>query len=88
MQISHEELAGRITASSFTVVDPSTADRFGTLGEAMLQVMDLEINRQAAMIAYLSDFQLLFYMVLAFLPLVLILRPAKPGIDPTPQMPD
>lgn len=88
MQVNHEELGGRITSSTFDVIDPSTADRFGVLGDAMLRMLDMEVNRQAAMIAYLSDFQLLFYMVLAFLPLVLLIRPVKPEAGPPPHLPD
>lgn len=82
MQVNHEELASRITSSSFDLIDPSTADRFGALGDAALRVLDMEINRQAAMIAYLSDFKLLFFMVLAFLPLVLLIKPATPAARP------
>jgi DHA2 family multidrug resistance protein len=88
MQVNHEELGGRITSSSFDVIDPSTADRFGVLGDAVMRVLDLEVNRQAAMIAYLSDFQLMFYMVLAFLPLVLLIKPVKPEVGPPQHLPD
>ncbi len=88
MQVSHEELGGRITSSSFEVMDPSMADRFGVVGDAVMRVLDMEVNRQAAMIAYLSDFQLLFYMILAFLPLVLLIKPVKPEVGPPPHLPD
>lgn len=87
IQIGHEELGSRITSSSFNMIDPATADRWGSLGDAALRILDLEINRQAAMIAYLSDFQLLFYIILAILPLVLLLKPVKPGL-PAPHLPD
>ena len=87
IQISHEELGSRITASSFTMIDPATADRWGSMGDAALRILDLEVNRQAAMIAYLSDFQLLLYIILAILPLVLLLKPVKPGL-PAPHLPD
>jgi DHA2 family multidrug resistance protein len=88
MQVNHEELGGRITSASFDVIDPAMADRFGVLGDTVMRVLDMEINRQAAMIAYLSDFQLLFYMVLAFLPLVLLIKPVKPEVGPPQQLPD
>ncbi|MBK6706102.1 MAG: DHA2 family efflux MFS transporter permease subunit [Sphingomonadales bacterium] len=88
MQVNHEELAARITSSSFSVIDPATADRFGVLGEAVMRMLDMEVNRQAAMIAYLSDFQLMFYMVLAFLPLVLLIKPVKPEVGPPQHLPD
>ena len=88
IQINHEELGGRITSSSFDVIDPATADRFGALGDAFLRVLDLEVNRQAAMLAYLSDFKLLFFIVLAILPLTLLVKPVAPATGPPQPMPD
>ncbi|MEQ1551887.1 DHA2 family efflux MFS transporter permease subunit [Sphingorhabdus sp.] len=88
MQINHEELAGRITSSSFDMIDPATADRFGAYGDVLLRVLDLEVNRQAAMLAYLSDFKLLFFIVLAILPLTLLVKPIAPASGPPPQLPD
>jgi len=79
MQINHEELGSHITSSSFGIIDPATADRWGGLGDVALRIIDMEINRQAAMIAYLSDFQLLFYIVLAIMPLVLLVKPVNPS---------
>jgi MFS transporter, DHA2 family, multidrug resistance protein len=77
LQTSHADLAGHITAYNMSSVDPSSADRFGTLGQVALQAMDLEVNRQAAMIAYLSDFKLMMMTVLCFMPLILFLRPGQ-----------
>ena len=77
IQVSHEDLASHITSSSSAVIDPATADRWGSLGEAAMQAMNLEVTRQSAMIAYLSDFKLMMIVVLAFMPLILILRPSK-----------
>jgi DHA2 family multidrug resistance protein len=37
-------------------------------------LLDMEINRQAATIAYLNDFKLMMWVVLAMLPMVLLLR--------------
>jgi MFS transporter, DHA2 family, multidrug resistance protein len=88
IQTSHEDLAGRITSSSFATIDPATADRWGPLGDAAMQAMNLEVTRQAAMIAYLSDFKLMMFVVLAFMPLILLLRPPKdPQVaqPPTPE---
>jgi len=49
-------------------------------------MVDLEINRQAAMIAYLNDFQLMIWILMAFMPLIFFLRPPKdmPGQLPPP----
>lgn len=78
MQISHEDLAGHITSSSMPTVDPSSADRLGSVGEAALQMINLEINRQAAMIAYLDDFKLMMFLLIAISPLIFLLKPGKP----------
>ncbi len=77
IQTNHEAIAGRVTSSSIAVVDPATADRWGQYGDTALRVMDLEVTRQAAMIAYLNDFKLMMLVVLAFMPLILVLRPPK-----------
>ncbi|MBM3568056.1 MAG: DHA2 family efflux MFS transporter permease subunit [Alphaproteobacteria bacterium] len=42
-----------------------------------LALLDLAVNRQAAMLAYLTDFQWLMAASLAAIPLVLLLRPAE-----------
>lgn len=76
IQTSHEDLAGHITAYSMSSVDPSSADRLGTAGEAGLRILDGEITRQAAMIAYLDDFTIMMFAVLICIPFVLLLRPA------------
>ncbi len=74
LQISHADMAGHITASSLSTIDASSADRFGSYGEAALRIVDLELNRQAAMIAYLDDFKMIMIVVAAFIPLVFILK--------------
>jgi DHA2 family multidrug resistance protein len=78
-QTSHADLAAHITSSSVSLIDASTADRFGVMGDAVMQMVNAEINRQAAMIAYIDDFWLMMWVTLASVPLVLLLRPPKPG---------
>ena len=84
MQTSHEDLASHVTASSMSLIDPSTADRLGALGETAMQMLNLEINRQAAMIAYLDDFKLMMILLIIVSPLVFFLKPgnAAPGQQP------
>ena len=48
--------------------------RFQQYGAAGLAVIDAEVNRQAAMIAYLNDFYLMMWLSLAAVPLVLLMR--------------
>jgi DHA2 family multidrug resistance protein len=74
LQASHSDLASHVTASMTALVDFSTIDRFQQLGTAALSAIDAEINRQAAMIAYIDNFYLLMWMSLAALPLVLAMR--------------
>ena len=49
-----------------------------------MQMVNLEINRQAAMIAYLDDFKLMMIMLIIVSPLVFLLKPGKaaPGQQP------
>jgi MFS transporter, DHA2 family, multidrug resistance protein len=60
-------------------VDPSSAERLGSLGEAALQMVNLEINRQAAMIAYLDDFKLMMILLIIISPMIFFLKPGKPA---------
>ncbi|MBA4305667.1 MAG: EmrB/QacA family drug resistance transporter [Sphingopyxis sp.] len=88
MQTSHADLAGHITASSIPTLDLSTTDRLGSLGEAGLQLINLEINRQAAMIAYLDDFKLMMFLLILMSPLIFLLKPGKPAAGQQPVMAD
>jgi DHA2 family multidrug resistance protein len=88
MQTSHEDLASHVTASSMSVVDPSTADRLRPIGEAAMQMVNLEINRQAAMIAYLDNFKLMMIMLIIVSPLVFFLKPGKAAPGQQPAMAD
>ncbi|PZQ23011.1 MAG: EmrB/QacA family drug resistance transporter [Sphingopyxis macrogoltabida] len=78
-QTSHEDLAAHVTNNSVSLIDPSTADRFGVAGDTAMAMVNAEINRQAAMIAYIDDFWFMMWVTLAAVPLVLLLRPPKPG---------
>ena len=79
IQTSHEDLAAHVTNGSVSLLDPSTADRFGIAGDTAMAMVNAEINRQAAMVAYIDDFWLMMWVTLASVPLVLLLRPPKPG---------
>ena len=79
MQTSHSDLASHVTSSSMAMIDPATADRYQVLGESALRMVDLEVNRQAAMIAYLDDFHLMMWGLILFMPLILLMKPPKAG---------
>lgn len=74
VQRSHEELGGFVTPQASAMFDPSTLDRFQQFGRAGLAMIDAEVTRQAAMIAYLNDFYLMMWLSLAAVPLVLLMR--------------
>ena len=76
LQVSHSDLAAHVTASFTSVIDVSTIDRFQSLGEAALRMIDAEVNRQAAMIAYVDDFYLMMWLSLAAAPLVIFMSKA------------
>jgi len=90
LQIAHSDLSIHVTNSFVQVVDFSTIDRFQTLGEAALRMVDAEVNRQAAMIAYINDFYLMMWMTLAVIPFTFLMRrpnlmqpgPKPPAEDP------
>jgi DHA2 family multidrug resistance protein len=77
LQVSHSDLASHVTASSLPFLDPSLVQRFGQIGDSAAAMLDLEINRQALMIAYLDDFHAMMLLTLAALPLVWLLRKPK-----------
>jgi MFS transporter, DHA2 family, multidrug resistance protein len=77
LQTSHAELAGHVTASSTQLIDATSLDRFQTYGDAVLQMIDGEVNRQAAMIAYLNDFYVMMWASLVCIPCAFLMRRAN-----------
>jgi len=77
LQLSHSDLAAHITPYSLPLADPSILERLGQYGDSAAAMLDLEINRQALMIAYLDDFHAMMLVTLAALPLVWLLRKAR-----------
>ena len=74
IQTAHEELGSNITAATGSMVDFSTIDRFQALGDTAITLMDAEVNRQAAMIAYVDDFWLMMWITLGAAPLALLMK--------------
>jgi len=74
IQTSHADLGSNITAATGSLVDVSTIDRFQALGDTAMSLIDAEVNRQAAMIAYVDDFWLMMWITLAAAPLTLLMR--------------
>lgn len=74
IQTAHADLGSNITAATGSLVDVSTIDRFQALGDTAISLIDTEVNRQAAMIAYVNDFWLMMWITLAAAPLTLLMR--------------
>jgi DHA2 family multidrug resistance protein len=81
VQVSHAEIGARIPAfGAEQSLLPAAWDPTSLAGAAALNA---EVTRQAAVIAYVNDFQLLMLLTLLALPLVYFLR-VKPGAGPMP----
>ena len=78
MQVSHQDVGSSVTSFNVPAIDPaSTAALLGDYGTAVLQMLDGEVSRQAAMIAYLDNFKMMGWLVLLIAPLAFVLK--KPG---------
>ncbi len=84
IQINHVELGAKLTSQSLGAFDLNKLAQIRPLGTAAMQFADAEVNRQAAMIAYINDFWLMGVACFATLPLVLLLKPPKQGGDAAP----
>lgn len=87
-QIAHADMASAITENNIPMSDPNILARVGQQGDIALAVINAEINRQALFIAYLDDFKLMMILSFAALPLIFLMRKAKPGGGGSPMAAD
>jgi MFS transporter, DHA2 family, multidrug resistance protein len=78
IQTSHSDIAASVTSFNLPLDPGSLAAQFGSIGAGALALLDGEVNRQAAMVAYLDNFYMLFWLVLCVAPLAWVLRKPKP----------
>lgn len=80
-QASHADLGSHVTASMTSVLDFSTLDRFQQMGTTAMAFIDVQVNRQAAMIAYIDNYYLMMWISLIAAPMVVVIRrpPPPPG---------
>ncbi len=90
-QTSHADQVVHFTALTLPSIDLAAGvERFGEYGSTLLYAIDAEINRQALMIAYLDNFYLMTFLVLAVALSTLLLKPIRiagrpsPGADSNP----
>jgi DHA2 family multidrug resistance protein len=73
-QVMHERLAAHILPWGGQIRLPAP---FSLTAPAGLAALNAAVTRQAQMIAYNDDFKLMFWLTLALIPLILLLRPAR-----------
>lgn len=87
MQVSHSDLAQQVTGARL-MLDLPGLQALGIAGERLTTLLNAEVTRQAAMIAYIGDFKLMLFACLAAVPLVAILRKSSKGAAPPVQVGD
>ncbi|MCY7338891.1 MAG: DHA2 family efflux MFS transporter permease subunit [Sphingomonas bacterium] len=78
IQTAHADMASRISDQMLPAISTSVVQQLGLPAQTAVALINAEINRQAAFIAYLDDFYLMMWLTFAAIPLVLLLRPTKP----------
>jgi DHA2 family multidrug resistance protein len=73
-QINHAQLAEHVTPYMAALKAPDYPALWSLNTGSGLAALNEELTRQAQMIAYLDDFQLLMWVTIAALPLILLLR--------------
>jgi MFS transporter, DHA2 family, multidrug resistance protein len=74
-QVSHADLGSNVTGTILPTIDlPAMVDRVPGIGEGIMALIDGEVSRQALMIAYLDNFYLLTWILIAFIPLPFLLK--------------
>ncbi|MEX3930683.1 DHA2 family efflux MFS transporter permease subunit [Paraburkholderia phymatum] len=71
-QVAHSDLAANVN-----MFNPIVQPLLATGSRVDVAVLDASITQQAAMIAYLNDFKLMFVATLFVIPLVLLIRPSR-----------
>jgi DHA2 family multidrug resistance protein len=86
IQIAHADMAGHVTEQVLPTITGGVISQLGLSASSALALIDAEITRQAAFIAYIDDFWIMMWLTFASIPLVLLLRPAKPAPAGEPKM--
>jgi DHA2 family multidrug resistance protein len=80
-QVAHSSIAAHMSLDNPAVRQAFQRGRDVGLGPATAQALDAVMNRQASVIAYLDDFQLLAIAMLAMIPLLFVMRRPSGGAD-------
>lgn len=88
VQVSHADLGAYVSSTSAPWLTSGLAEQLGISAEGAVRLIDLEINRQATMIAYNDDFWVMMWAAILVLPLLLFMRPSRVGQGGPPAVPD
>ena len=81
-QESHADIATHVTGSMIRGFNlPDAAARMPGIGPMAMSMVNGEVTRQATMIAYLDNFRLLAFLLLAIAPVPFLLRKSAPVAD-------
>jgi DHA2 family multidrug resistance protein len=84
-QVVHASLAAHVSAYNLAARDPQLLHRLST--PAGMAAFNGEVTRQAAVVAYIDDFQLMFVLCLLALPLLLLVKkPRRKVADELPEI--
>jgi DHA2 family multidrug resistance protein len=78
-QTAHASLAAQVTPFNPALYLPAVRQFWNIHSTAGLAALNQEVTRQAALIAYIDDFKLMMVVTLAAIPMLLLLRKAKPA---------
>jgi DHA2 family multidrug resistance protein len=81
MQVAHAGLAERVSPYNVSANLWMKAAHIDFAGRNSLALLNGEVTRQAAMIAYLDDFKLIMVMTLMLLPLLLLFRRGRKSVE-------
>ncbi len=88
LQTSHSDLGAHVNITNAPWLTSGLLERFGVSAESVMRLVDSEINRQAAMIAYLDDYWLMMWAAILVIPLALLLKGPRVGAPRAAAIPD
>jgi MFS transporter, DHA2 family, multidrug resistance protein len=77
--IVHASLAERVTNASPAWHNSAVAAAFDVRTPGGAALLDNAVTQQALMIGYIDDFYLMMLLTVVVTPLLMLIRPAKPG---------
>jgi MFS transporter, DHA2 family, multidrug resistance protein len=81
-QIVHSRLIENLRPDNPLAQAPFLAHPFSLTTPSGIAALNAEVTRQAAMVAYINDYALMMLIVLLLIPLLLLVRHARPALRP------